>query len=178
MRFKVAAFVLLSIPSLFAQSLTTDVAPEVKIEDALKQAVVVLINGEATLAQKYKESMDEAFSFLDPEDPRRINASELSNLGEYSLSTWIPSHSFRFGQGDYSYCDMNTELASFDMGTVVVGFDTSYKREETYGFWAVYSYSYDWCETDEQEPKVTKARVRLEHKKWLSEQTVSELLYQ
>ena len=174
----VVTLVLLSISSTFAQSITLEVAPDSDIKDSIKAAVVKLVKGEATLAQEYSKSMDQAFSFLDPEDPRRINASDIANFDEYALSTWIPSHSFRFGQGDYTYCDMETETASFDMGTVLVGFDTSYKREETYGFWAIYSYYYDWCESDSEEPVATKARIRLEHNKWLSEEVVSELLYQ
>lgn len=172
-----AALSLLFTNNLFAQSITFEVAPDAKMEDAVKEAVVKLVKQEATLSQKYSENMDKAFDFLDPEDPRRIDAADVANLGEYSLSSWIPSHSFRFGQGDYTFCDMDKEMASFDMGTVLVGFDTSYKREETYGFWAVYSYAYDWCESDSDEPTTTKARIRLEHKRWVSAEAVSQLLY-
>lgn len=172
-----AALMLLSLNSIFAQSVTIEVAPDKKLEDALKEAVVTLVKQDPQLGQEYSKSMDKAFSFLDPEDDRRIDAANVANLSEYSLSQWIPSHSFRFGQGDYSFCDMDSEMASYDMGTVLTGFDTSYKREETYGFWAIYSYAYDFCETDSDEPVVTKARIRVEHKKWVSEEAVSQLLY-
>ena len=184
MRIKAAATLfLLTLTSVWGQTITLEVSPEKKIEDAVKEAVVKLVNSDSALAQKYTESMDLAFDFLDPEDPRRISAADISNLGDYSLNTWIPSHSFRYGQGDYEFCNGEEEIASYDMGTVIVGFDTSYKREETYGFWAVYSYSYDWCEADSfdsadpESETGTKARIRLEHMKWVSSEAVSQLLY-
>lgn len=171
----ILAFSLVFSTSVMGQSLTMEVDPAMKFEDALKGAVVKLVKDNPSLATSYVEMMDKAFDFLDPEDPRRINASDIANLGDYSLSQWIPSHSFRYGQGDYSYCDIDSELASFDMGTALVGFDTSYKREETYGFWAVYSYTYDSCEDDQG--VINKARLRLEHVKWMDSEAVSQLLY-
>lgn len=164
--FLALATVVMTLSSTFASS--------VFFEADLKQSILKNVKETPALAAEYSKKMDQAFDFLDPDDPRRMDASDINNLQDYSLSLWVPSHSFRMGQGDYELCSDSEELASSDYGTVVVGFDTSYKREEVYGFWAVYSYSYLYCEKDDQ---ITKSKTILEFKRWLSQEQVELILY-
>lgn len=160
----------------FAQGIASEgtlIVGEHNFNDSLKEKIVKLVKSQPKLASYYSQAMDEAFNFLDNQDPRRINARDIKNLATYSLSVWTPSHSFRYGQGDYSLCQGPNEVASFDFGTIMVGFDTSYKREETYGFWAVLNYEYNWCEI---EGSTTKGRISLRFTKWLSEREVAGIL--
>jgi len=160
----------------FAQDIALEgtlIVGDHNFNDALKEEIVKLVKSQTQLANYYSQAMDEAFDFLDNEDPRRIDAREVENLSTYSLSVWTPSHSFRYGQGDYSLCQQPEEVASFDFGTIMVGFDTSYKREETYGFWAVLSYEYNWCEI---EGSTTKGKINLRFTKWLSASEVTGVL--
>jgi hypothetical protein len=147
----------------------------------LKKAIADHVKMDAGLTKDYTDKMNEAFDFLDPEDPRRINAVDIANLGDWSLSLWVPSRSFRYGQGDYTFCDDPKETASYDMGTVLAGFDTSYKREQTYGFWGVFSYKTDTCDVcvDEtcSETKVTRSRTDIKFTKWVNAEQVDILLY-
>lgn len=157
-----------------SQTLEISVPNGEEMQESLKRAVIELVKSDAGLSAEYQKKMDEAFDFLDPEDPRRINASDLDNLQTWSVSPWTPSHSFRYGQGDYNFCTNPDEVASYDMGTVIVGFDTSYKREETYGFWAVYYYEYNWCDVNDQ---TTKAKMTITHKKWVPRDQVDLFVY-
>lgn len=147
----------------------------------LKKAIADHVKNDVALAKEYSLKMDKAFDFLDPDDSRRISAADITNLGDWSLSLWTPSRSFRYGQGDYTFCDDPKETASYDTGTVMAGFDTSYKREEIYGFWAIFSYQIDTCEvcTDDtcSETKVTRTRTDVKFKKWVTQEQVDVLLY-
>lgn len=162
------------MPLCFSQTLEIDLKQGTQLDEALKTAVVSLVKGDVQLAQNYSFQMDKAFDFLDPEDPRRQAAADIDNLGDWSLNLWTPTHSFRYGQGDQSVCADETEIASTDFGTLLVGFDTSYKREETYGFWASINYFYIWCE--KSDGTVGNSKVEVTFKKWISQETVSQIL--
>lgn len=165
------SFILCSLS--FAQG-GTIIIGEHDFDETLKEEIVKAVKATPEMAKYYSEAMDEAFNFLDPDDPRRMSVSDIENLGAYSLSLWKPSSSFRIGQGDFSLCTDDEDLASYDLGTVLVGFDTSYKREQVYGFWAVFQYEYNWCE--KEDGTVTKTRINLTFTKWLSSLDVTSIL--
>ncbi len=173
MKFSALIFFLLLSQLCFGQSLTVNFNGGEDLEMAVKKALVQLIKSDGALTQKYQEQMDKAFDFLDPEDPRRISASDMENLGDWSLSLWKPSMSFRFGQGNIT-CANDEEIASYEMGTMLAGFDTSYKREATYGFWSSVSYTYHLCEDDNG--KVSKSLLHINHKKWIQQELVEDIL--
>lgn len=141
-----------------------------------KQNIVSLIKKEESLTKKYKEQMDLAYDYLDPEDPIRLSASDMENLGDWSLSLWTPSGSFRIGGGDHSLCQDPNKYASFDAGTMLVGFDTSYKRESVYGFWALVSYTYNYCHDDNEPNQIGRGQLEITHRKWVPVEKVDDLL--
>jgi hypothetical protein len=138
-----------------------------------KAAIVELIKSEASLSSYYNQEMKEYYDFLDPSQIPTV--SELTVDG---ISPWNVSSYFRFGQGDYELCDINTEEASYNYSTFIVGFNTSYKREETYGLWAVVSVNWDWCNDIETLDKTTKERLVVSFSKWIDSDQVSQLIFQ
>jgi len=150
---------------------------KLELDDTLKKSIVKLIKGNTDLSSSYSTSMDQAFDFLDPQDPRRMGASDIANLEEYSVSTWKPISSFRIGQGDSTLCDSEDQIASYEHGSILIGFDTSYKREQTYGFWASAFYTYDYCESEDFS-EMKKSRLRLTFNRWISSTEVDLLLQQ
>lgn len=173
MKIFITALSLLISSATLSQSSTYNFGAQVDLENAVKNAVITLIKSDSGLTQKYQQHMDKAFDFLDPEDPRRIDASNMDNLQDWSLSLWKPSSSFRMGQGNIT-CDSDAEFASYEMGTMLVGFDTSYKRESTYGFWASVGFTFNFCE-DEQ-GQITKSTLDITHRKWLGQEVVDDIL--
>jgi hypothetical protein len=150
------------IEKVFAGSVNTN-------EEAAK--LIVELVKTTSLKSDYEKLMNEAFDFLD--DEWRAELSSVDALDTYSLSQWTPSTYGRVGQGDFEFCNMDSELASYEYSTQVVGFDTSYKRETTYGFWGSFAVNLDWCEGDAGE---TKSRVRVIFNKWIDAATVGALL--
>jgi hypothetical protein len=173
MKHTILAVAIILFSSAFAQQTSVTIQGKTSLKEALKKAVVKMVKSESALKSYYVTAMDDAFSFLDPEDPVRQSAHDIENLGDYSLSTWHPRGGFRYGQGDYDLCSTPREVASVEFGTSLVGFDTSYKREQTYGFWSVVRYFYNFCEKDGE---ITRARIDVEHLKWLDSKAVDGLL--
>jgi hypothetical protein len=173
MKVLITTICLITSSMVLGQTLSYTFSEGVDLEAAVKNGVVGLIKGDLSLSKKYQDQMDKAFDFLDPEDPRRISASDLENLGDWSLSLWKPSSSFRMGQGNIT-CDSDEEIASFEYGTMLVGFDTSYKRESVYGFWSSVTFSYNFCE--DSQGKITKSTLDVTHNKWIQQELVEDIL--
>lgn len=140
-----------------------------------KLAAILIVDLVKTTSLKtdYEKFMLEAYDFLPPEF--KIPNSKVENLEPSSLSQWTPNSYFSIGRGDYELCDINTEEASVKSETQLVGFDTSYKRGVTYGFWGNFTVDTDWCELN---GTVTKSRVRVTFNKWIKAAAVDALLYQ
>ena len=145
---------------------------EVKTDEEVAKLVVELVKTTA-LRTQYEKHMEEAYDFIDAE--WRADITSADSLETLALSQWTPSSSFRIGQGDYEFCDMEKEYASYNYQTKLIGFETSYKRETTYGFWGSFSVNVDWC-TDDNE-KETKSRIQVKFNKWIDATTVDALLF-
>ena len=145
---------------------------EVDTDKEAAKMIVELVKSSSLRAQ-YEKQMHEAFDFLDEE--WRTDLASADNLEVFKLSQWSPSSSFRLGQGDYDFCNIDTEVAGYHHKTQLVGFDTSYKRETTYGFWGNFSVNVDWCQ-DENDQE-TKSRITIEFNKWIDADTVYNILF-
>lgn len=140
-------------------------------EEAAKLIVELIKKTE--LKKDYERQMNEAFDFLD--DEWRTDLASVNNLDVFKLSQWTPTSYFRMGQGDYEFCDIDKEVAAYHYQTQLVGFDTSYKRENTFGFWGNFSVNLDWCEGELEEN--TRSRLRVKFNKWIDAATVESLLF-
>jgi hypothetical protein len=138
-----------------------------------KATIIDLIKSDAGLRSFYNKEMSETYDFLPANQIPK--AFELS-AGD--ISPWKVSSHFRFGQGDYQFCDMNLEEASYSQALYLVGFNTSYKREESYYLWALVEVNWDWCSNLDDLNDTTKERLKVVFKKWVDTNQVSALLFQ
>lgn len=161
---------LLSV-NLFANT-TTRTYEKQDFEKSLeeKATIIEMVKNTRALSKFYNDQIEMIFEDIHPSQ-----RPSLVTLSHYDLSLWSVASTFRLGQGDYQFCDKNTETASYAHARVIVGFNTSYKREEVYGLWAVMDLDWDYCENDAEE--VTKERLTARFVKWIDNATVDSLLY-
>ena len=137
-----------------------------------KQALLDLFKNNRALSKGYNANMISYYDFLDKSQVATIN-----DLVKDDLFIMEVLSNFRIGQGDYTYCDINKEVASFSDKRVIVAFNTRYKRENAWGFWAVVDLSWNWCH-DDQTDDVFKAKLNASFVKWVKASEVSALVFQ
>ena len=170
-----------AIIALFSLSALANITLERRVDGALgenthAEMVVEIIKKNPSLAKAYTDQMKSAFDFLDPE--RRDAAAHIDGLGTYSLSKWTPTSAGRIGWSPEGFCNNETEDTVQASGRFIVGFDTSYKREQTYGFWAIFDYGSETCENFADETVGTlRDRTKLTFVRWVKAEEVYNILY-
>ncbi|MCP4911809.1 MAG: hypothetical protein GY909_01725 [Oligoflexia bacterium] len=161
-------------PLTFGQSLRLDLFYNKKdLDSAVKYAVVTLIRINPELSKNYEEQMDLTLSHLEPDDYRRIEGANTAFLFEGMLSLWTPSVKYVPYKGSLA-CNSEMEISSYKKGTMLVGFETRYLGETTYGFWSSVEFTYNFCESIQG--NVEQAEIQVTHKRWIKQELVEELL--